>query len=119
MKLPRLFKALKTKAAPVLLVAAMKLWNSVPLLSSLSYKKIVNECAKVRTFPDCLKIAKGIPLYKKDDKLHLEKYRPISLLSPVGKIIENVFYKQLFQQIKAVFRLTNFDSEVKGVVIMQ
>ena len=38
--------------------------------------------------PDIMKIAKVIPLFKKGDKLDLNNYRPISLLSPLSKVLE-------------------------------
>ena len=40
------------------------------------------------TFPDSLKIAKTIPIFKKGSKLLVSNYRPISLLSNVNKILE-------------------------------
>ena len=57
--------------------------------------KIVNKCIEEETFPDCLKVAKVISLYKKGDKTIPENYRPISLLSPIGKIIEKILHKQM------------------------
>ena len=47
-------------------------------------------------FPDKLKIAKVIPLYKKDDNKSFGNYRPISLLSSIFKIFERVAYNQLY-----------------------
>ncbi len=48
-------------------------------------------------YPDQLKIAKVIPLFKKCEP-HLSKnYRPISLLSILNKIIEKLFHKYLYQ----------------------
>ena len=40
-------------------------------------------------------MAKVIPLYKKDDKLLLDNYRPVSLLTSISKIFEKVAHKQL------------------------
>ena len=39
-------------------------------------------------FPSILKIAKVIPVHKKESKLFCSNYRPISLLSNIDKIIE-------------------------------
>ena len=47
-------------------------------------------------FPDSLKIAKVIPLFKKGDDKILSNYRPISLLSSVSKVFEKVIYNQIY-----------------------
>ena len=38
-------------------------------------------------FPFILKTAKAVPVFKKDSKLDYSNYRPISLLSSIGKIL--------------------------------
>jgi hypothetical protein len=45
--------------------------------------------------PVQLKIAKVIPLHKSGDKLSLDNYRPISLLSVFSKVLEKVVYNRL------------------------
>ena len=47
-------------------------------------------------FPERLKIAKVLLLYKKDDKELLNNYRPISLLPVISKIFERIIYNQLY-----------------------
>ena len=47
-------------------------------------------------FPDKLKVAKVIPLFKKGDPTLLTNYRPISLLLSLSKIFEKVIYQQLY-----------------------
>ena len=46
-------------------------------------------------FPSFLKIAKVIPVHKKQSKVEYTNYRPISLLSNNEKIIEKLMYKRL------------------------
>ena len=46
-------------------------------------------------FPSVLKIAKVIPIHKKQSKVDYGNYRPISLLSNIEKIIEKLMYKSL------------------------
>ncbi len=48
-------------------------------------------------FPDKLKIAKIIPIYKKDDETLFNNYRPISLLPAISKIFEKVIFMQIYQ----------------------
>ena len=57
--------------------------------------KIVNKCIRAECFPRQLKIAKVVPIFKKGDKTQPENYRPISILSPIGKVIEKVLLKQM------------------------
>ena len=47
-------------------------------------------------FPSALEIAKVVPVLKKDSKLDYSNYRPISLLSNIEKILENLIYKRLY-----------------------
>ena len=58
---------------------------------------IINQSLTTGIFPNKLKIAKVIPLYKKDDSNILENYRPISLLRVMSKFFEKVAYRQLYE----------------------
>ncbi len=46
-------------------------------------------------FPDKMKIAKVVPLYKTGDKHHFTNYRPVSLLPQFSKILEKLFNSRL------------------------
>jgi hypothetical protein len=50
-------------------------------------------------FPDKLKIAKIIPLFKSGDKTDPSNYRPISLLNTVSKIFEKVIHGRMLNFI--------------------
>ena len=45
--------------------------------------------------PNKLKIAKVVPVYKKNDRKCIENYRPIALLPIFSKILEKIVYKRL------------------------
>jgi hypothetical protein len=62
---------------------------------------IVNQSIETGIFPDQLKIAKVIPIYKKGEKTLIENYRPISILPTVSKIIEKVIFKQIHQHFQS------------------
>ena len=47
-------------------------------------------------FSFVLKIAKVVPVFKKDSKLDYCNYRPIFLLSNIEKILEKPMYKRLY-----------------------
>ncbi len=44
-----------------------------------------------------VKIAKVIPIQKKNDKYLVDNYRPIRLLSTLNKIVETLMYKRVIQ----------------------
>ena len=66
-----------------------------PLITS-SLTLIINQSLKTGIFPSKLKLAKIIPIYKKDDCHLISNYRPISLLPSLSKIFEKIVYDQLF-----------------------
>jgi len=57
---------------------------------------LINISLQHGIMPEALKIAKVIPIHKKDDKETYGNYRPISLLSAFSKIYEKVVYKRLY-----------------------
>ena len=46
-------------------------------------------------FPDSIKTAKVIPLFKAGDKKSFSNYRPISILTQFSKILEKLFNNRL------------------------
>ncbi len=50
-----------------------------------------------RIFPDKLKIAKIILIFKKDDETQFANYRSISHLPTISKIFEKIIFKQLYK----------------------
>ena len=58
---------------------------------------IINQMLTTGIFPDKLKIAKIIPLHKKDEETLFTNYRPISLLPALSKIFEKVIFKQIYK----------------------
>lgn len=46
-------------------------------------------------FPDQLKVARVVPIYKSDDKTSVNNYRPISVLPFFSKILERIMYNRM------------------------
>ena len=57
---------------------------------------LINQSLDKGFFPDKLKIAKVIPVFKKGNNSVFDKYRPISILNSFSKIYERVVFGQLY-----------------------
>ena len=57
---------------------------------------IINQLFLTGIFPDRLKLAKVLPLFKKGDQNSVDNYRPISLLPAISKIFERIVFCQLY-----------------------
>ena len=68
----------------------------------LPFKQLLNS-----VFPNTLKIAKVVPVFKKGDNELLNNYRSISILFSISKIFENVIYNQLYEFLQEHYVITN------------
>ena len=68
--------------------------NNTTIISPI-LSKLVNKSFQTGVYPDCLKIAKVIPIFKGGKQTQPGNYRPISLLSNLDKIIEKLIYSRL------------------------
>ena len=64
-----------------------------PLIKPLVF--LINQSLNSGVFPEALKVAQILPIYKKDNEHQISNYRPISLLPILSKIFEKVIFKQL------------------------
>ncbi len=76
-------------------------------ISSVLLKRVIDNIARPlahifnvsfssRVFPDALKIARVVPVFKGGDRSKLVNYRPISVLPCLSKIIERLMYVRLY-----------------------
>ena len=72
---------------------------------------LVNNSISMSTFPDQLKCAELSPLYKKEDNLNRNNFRPVSILTGISKLYESVvndrlleFFSRLFRDLIGAFR---------------
>ena len=75
----------------------IKLLKMISRPISLPLCLIINESFTSGIFPDNLKLAKVITLYKKGSRDNPTNYRPISLLSIFSKIIEKIMYERVYR----------------------
>ena len=61
-------------------------------------------------FPKLWKRANVIPLFKKNDKASISNYRPVSLLSSVGKVFEKLVFNKLFDYFQRNFLISIWQS---------
>jgi len=65
-------------------------------LIAIPLADIINCSFNTGTFPEALKIAKVIPIYKKGERDNLTNYRPISILPYFSKLFEKIMYARLY-----------------------
>ena len=63
--------------------------------------KLINLSFSTGVFPEILKTAQVIPVYKKESKSDFNNYRPISLLSNISKIFEKMMHIRLYNFLDA------------------
>ena len=63
--------------------------NHLATICNLSFSTVV--------FPTILKTAKVVPIHKKNSKLEVSNYRPISLLSNIDKSFEKLIHGRLIE----------------------
>ena len=62
---------------------------------ALPLSSILNQFLLLSIFPDKLKVAKVVPMYKNGDSDQLGNYRPISLLTSLSKIFERIIFNRM------------------------
>ena len=84
-------KAVGPYSFPIFLLKILCEHIAIPLCD------IFNNSFSSGVFPDMMKLAKVIPLHKKDSPEVAFNYRPISLLSVFSKIFEKLIYSRLYK----------------------
>ena len=69
---------------------------------------IVNLSLSQGLFPNKLKLARVIPLYKNDNAMFVTNYRPVSVLTIFSKLFERIVYKRLLSFINKHNILYNY-----------
>ena len=61
--------------------------------------RLFNMSLQQRSFPSLWKSADVMPIFKKGDKSVVSNYRPISLVSCVGKALERIVFKHVYNHL--------------------
>jgi hypothetical protein len=88
---PRLLKEGANQLAPVL-------------------NKLFNKSLSTGIYPKLWKRANVIPIHKKKDKALISNYRPVSLLSSVGKVMEKLIFYKLCAYFKGNYLISIWQS---------
>ena len=82
--------------------------ENMDIMSNIFHDNI-NKCFSESFFPDDLKRAEVIPVFKKDikkdSKNWKENYRPVSILSNISKIYETCLYNELSSYFVDIFQI--------------
>ena len=73
---------------------------------TMIFKSSITRCDFLKTW----KMANVTPIHKKDDKSLPSNYRPISLLSTVGKLLERCIHKHIYNYVMEHKLITSFQS---------
>ena len=82
--------------------------GGLPLAQSLC--QLYNLSLRLSTVPKQWKMANVVPIHKKDEKDDIKNYRPVSLLSVVGKIMERIVFKYTYNFFKDNFIISDNQS---------
>ena len=82
--------------------------------------KLINFSFSKGTFPELPKFANVIPVFKKGGSLHYNNYRPIFLISNIGKLIEKIVHKRLYSFLEknSFFSSSSMDLEINCQLLM-
>ena len=80
---------------------------AIPVISIFE-SDLFNFCLIEGVYPDSLKVAEVIPIFKKGKQDKATNYRPISLLSQFNKIFEKLLYSRIYSYLVRYDLLNNY-----------
>jgi len=98
-EIEEIIKSLKTKNSHGYSGISAKILKLSMLYISSSLTYMCNKMISSCTLPTRLKLSEIHLLFKKDDKMKMSNYRPISLLTSFSKIFKYIIYRRLYHHI--------------------
>ena len=88
-------KATGPNSIPQEILKSIKKSIAIPLSNLFNMSFLEGKC------PSFLKLSSVVPIYKKDSKLVVANYRPISLLSNINKILEKLMFNRIYSFLES------------------
>ena len=89
-------KTIKVKTTSDIETRFVKYAN--PVISVFS-SKLIDSCISDGIYPDSLKVAEVIPIFKNGGRNRTTNYRPISLLFQFNKVFEKILYNRIYSYL--------------------
>ena len=87
-----------TKGSPINEIPVF-IYKSVCSIIAPYLVELFNESIESGTFPSCLKVARVVPIHKKDDPALPSNYRPISTLPVMSKLFELLMHGRIVRYL--------------------
>ena len=84
--------------------------------SPLTY--VINKSFETDKFPNLLKIAKIIPIFKSSDKTMVSNYRPISVLPVFAKVYEKIIANHLLEFLNSITHFINYSVVFANIFLL-
>ena len=95
LEIDKTIKSLKLRSTSDINISTIKAAAEEPHFNE-ALSEIINSSFAEGIFPQQLKVAKVVPIYKGGSKTSVSNYRPISLLSAFSKIFEKLMHSRVY-----------------------
>ena len=102
----QLVKNLKNKSSSGADHMSNQLLKKAIFILANPLKTLFDLSFKTGFVPDQMTVAKVIPLHKEGEKTSFNNYRPIAIISTIGKLMEKVVHRQLYDYLESQEILT-------------
>ena len=87
------------------------------MVTADSLQQLFNQAVTTRAFPSNLKNAVVTPVFKKNNPLSKENYRPVSVLPIISKVFERLMQNKKKLHIKSFFIVILVSLQERAVIV--